>query len=85
MLRERTIIQQEVRHRCVINRVGWAVPKWIEDAGKDNKMTGAEFARFLVGLLSGAKQEDDAIGDFDDLFDFEEVFEDDYPWPGSRK
>lgn len=41
------------------------------------------FALVDCGVL--VKQEDDAIGDFDDLFDFEEVFEDDYPWPGSRK
>lgn len=41
------------------------------------------FALVDCGVL--VKQEEDAIGDFDDLFDFEEVFERDYPWAGSRK
>ncbi len=33
-----------------------------------------------VGVLS--KEEEDAPGDFDDLFDFTEVFERRYPWGG---
>jgi uncharacterized repeat protein (TIGR04138 family) len=36
------------------------------------------FALVECGVLRA--NEDDRLADFDDLFDFEEVFERDYPW-----
>lgn len=36
------------------------------------------FALVEIGVL--VKQEEDALEDFDDLFDFEEVFDRNYPW-----
>jgi uncharacterized repeat protein (TIGR04138 family) len=38
------------------------------------------FALVELGVL--VKQEDDTIDSFDGVFDFEEVFEASYPWPG---
>ena len=41
------------------------------------------FALVECGVL--VKQENDALDDFDGVFDFEFAFERDYPWPGLRK
>lgn len=41
------------------------------------------FALVECGVL--VKQENDALGDFDGVFDFERAFERDYPWPGLRQ
>ena len=38
------------------------------------------FALVECGVL--VKQDDDSLGDFDVVYDFEEVFETHYPWPG---
>lgn len=38
------------------------------------------FALVDLGVL--VKQDDDTIDSFDEVFDFEEVFETAYPWPG---
>ncbi|MEX2582627.1 MAG: Minf_1886 family protein [Gemmatimonadota bacterium] len=38
------------------------------------------FALVDLGVL--VKQDDDTIDSFDEVFDFEEVFETSYPWPG---
>lgn len=39
------------------------------------------FALVELGVL--VKQEDDSIDNFASVYDFEEVFENSYPWPGS--
>ncbi|HET8654734.1 MAG TPA: Minf_1886 family protein [Longimicrobiaceae bacterium] len=41
------------------------------------------FALVECGVL--VKQENDALDDFDDVFDFATSFERDYPWPGLRQ
>lgn len=41
------------------------------------------FALVECGVL--VKQEEDAPDDFEGVFDFEEVFERNYPWPGARQ
>jgi uncharacterized repeat protein (TIGR04138 family) len=40
------------------------------------------FALVECGVL--VKQEGDALGDFEDVFDFATAFERDYPWPGLK-
>lgn len=40
------------------------------------------FALVECGVL--VKQEGDALGDFEDVFDFAAAFERDYPWPGLK-
>jgi uncharacterized repeat protein (TIGR04138 family) len=40
------------------------------------------FALVDCGIL--IKQEDDGLGDFDDVFDFDDAFERDYPWGAAR-
>lgn len=40
------------------------------------------FALVECGVL--VKQDEDSLEDFDDVFDFAEAFEREYPWPGSR-
>ena len=41
------------------------------------------FALVECGVL--VKQDDDAMGDFDAVFDFATAFEREYPWPGLKK
>lgn len=41
------------------------------------------FALVECGVL--VKQEEDSLCDFDDVYDFEQVFERDYPWPGRTR
>jgi uncharacterized repeat protein (TIGR04138 family) len=41
---------------------------------------GVVFALVECGLL--IKQDDDTLADFEDVFDFGEAFDDDYPWGG---
>ena len=41
------------------------------------------FALVECGVL--VKQDDDAMGDFDLVYDFSTAFERDYPWPGLKK
>ena len=40
------------------------------------------FALVECGVL--VKQEDDALGDFEGVYDFSTAFEKDYPWPGLK-
>jgi uncharacterized repeat protein (TIGR04138 family) len=41
------------------------------------------FALVELGVL--VKQDDDSIESFDDVYDFQEVFERAYPWPGVER
>jgi uncharacterized repeat protein (TIGR04138 family) len=41
------------------------------------------FALVECGVL--VKQEEDALADFEDVYDFEKVFEREYPWPGGKR
>lgn len=81
----RHISGRELAEGCrdlALERWGLMARSVLEYWGINNTRDLGEIVFALVDLGVLVKQDDDSIENFEDVYDFAEVFEDAYPWPG---